>query len=48
VTSSFKSLEDGTELVLLDGKQMATASFAINLQFTSGEEAAVATVRKKK
>ncbi len=48
VTSNFKSLEDGTELVLLDGKQVATASFAINLQFTSGEEAAVATVRKKK
>jgi len=48
VTSNFKSLEDGTELVLLDGKQMATASFAINLQFITGEEAAPAPVPRKK
>jgi hypothetical protein len=48
VTSNFKSLEDGTELVLLDGKQMATASFAINLQFITGEESVAAPVRKKR
>jgi len=48
VTSTFKSLEDGTELVMLDGKQIATASFAINLQFTTGEEAIAPTVRKKR
>jgi Tfp pilus assembly protein PilN len=49
VASSFKSLEDGTEMVLLDGKQMPTASFAINIQITTGEDAApAAPVRKKR
>jgi hypothetical protein len=41
-------LEDGTEMVMLDGKQMATATFAINVQLYSGEEKAAAPVRKKK
>lgn len=38
VTSSFRSLEDGTETVLLDGQKTPTAAFAINLQLTSGSE----------
>jgi hypothetical protein len=38
VTSAFKSLEDGTELVSLDGRQVPTANFAINVQLTTGEE----------
>ena len=42
VTSNFKSLEDGTEMVLLDDKQMPTASFGINVQLTTNEEAAAA------
>ena len=48
VNSSFKSLEDGTEMVMLDGRQMATASFAINVQLTTGEEAAPAAAARKK
>jgi Tfp pilus assembly protein PilN len=49
VTSSFKSLEDGTEMVLLDGRQMPTASFAINVQLTTaGEEPAPPPVARKK
>jgi hypothetical protein len=48
VTSTFKMLEDGTEMVMLDGKQMATATFAINVQLYSGEEKPVAPARKKK
>jgi hypothetical protein len=48
VTSNFKSLEDGTEMVLLDGKQMPTASFAINIQVTTGEESASAPATRKK
>src|SRR5260221_7102831 len=35
VTSNFKPLEDGSEMVLLDGRQMPTASFAINVQLTA-------------
>ena len=38
VTSTFKSLEDGTETVLLDGRQMATAIFTISVQFRTGED----------
>ena len=45
VTSNFKSLEDGTELVMLDGKQMPTATFAINVQLSTGEEPAAAKKR---
>jgi len=48
VTSTFKTLEDGTELVLLDGKQLPTATFAINVQLFTGEEKVAAPVRKKK
>jgi hypothetical protein len=33
VTSTFRTLEDGTEMVMLDGKQVPTATFAIVLQF---------------
>jgi hypothetical protein len=32
VTSTFRTLEDGTEMVMLDGKQVPTATFAISLQ----------------
>jgi hypothetical protein len=48
VTSTFKTLEDGTEMVMLDGKQMPTATFAINVQLYAGEEKAAAPVRNKK
>lgn len=48
VTSTFKLLEDGTEMVMLDGKQMPTATFAINLQLYTGEEKAAAPQRRKK
>lgn len=48
VTSNFKSLEDGTEMVILDGKQVPTASFAINVQLTSGEEVATAPTARKR
>lgn len=39
VEAKFRTLEDGTELVMLDGQQWPTANFAINVQFQSGEEA---------
>lgn len=48
VTSTFKTLEDGTELVMLDGKQLSTATFAINVQLYTGEEKPVGPLRKKK
>jgi Tfp pilus assembly protein PilN len=48
VSSTFKMLEDGTEMVMLDGKQMATATFAINVQLFTGEEKPAAPVRIKK
>lgn len=49
VSSKFRSLEDGTELVLLDGKQVPTATFAINVEFFSGEDkAAPQPLRKKR
>ncbi len=47
VTSTFKSLDDGTELVLLDGKQTPTAAFAINVSLTTGEEIAPPPPRRK-
>lgn len=40
VDAKFRTLEDGTELAMLDGKKWPTASFAINVQFQSGEAAA--------
>jgi hypothetical protein len=48
VTSTFKTLEDGNELVMLDGKQVSTATFAINVQLFTGEDKPAAPVRKKK
>jgi hypothetical protein len=37
VEAKFRTLEDGIETALLDGQQRPTASFAINVQFHSGE-----------
>ena len=48
VTSTFKMLEDGSELVMLDGKQMPTATFAINVQLYTGDDKPAAPARKKK
>jgi hypothetical protein len=48
VTSTFKTLEDGTELVMLDGRQVNTATFAINVQLYSGDDKPAAPARKKK
>ena len=48
VTSVFKSLEDGSELVLLDGKQVPTATFAITVQLFTGEEKAAPNTRNRK
>jgi hypothetical protein len=39
VTSTFKSLEDGSETVALDGHQTATATFTINVLFHNQEAA---------
>jgi Tfp pilus assembly protein PilN len=49
VTSTFRSLEDGTEPVTFRGKKMPTATFAINIQLTCGKEApqVAATTPKK-
>ena len=48
VTSSFKSLEDGIEMVNLDGQAWPTAVFAINVELQSGGEAAAPTPYKGK
>lgn len=40
VTAVFRQLEEGTEQVSLDGQQLATANFAINVTLQSGVEAA--------
>ena len=48
VTSKFRSLEDGTEMVMLDGKQVPTAMFAISLELTTGAVAAAPPPRAKK
>lgn len=48
VTSTFKLLEDGAEMVMLDGQQLATATFAINVQLFTGEDPATAPARRKK
>lgn len=48
VTSTFKMLEDGTELAVLDGQQMPTATFAINVQLYTGEDKAAQPARRKK
>lgn len=46
VTSTFRTLEDGTEMVMLDGKQVGTATFAITVQLYVGEEKKAATRKK--
>ena len=48
VTSKFRSLEDGTEMVMLDGKQVPTAMFAISVELTTGSVAPAQPVRAKK
>lgn len=48
VTSKFRMLEDGTEMAMLDGKQVPTATFAINVEFTSGDEPAPEPTRRKR
>ncbi len=48
VSSKFRTLEDGTEMVSLDGKQMPTATFAINVELFSGEEPVAAQPARKK
>jgi hypothetical protein len=49
VSSKFRTLEDGTEMVMLDGKQVPTAIFAINVElFTGDDKAAAQPVRKAK
>ena len=51
VTSSFRTLEDGVETVQVAGTARPTATFAINVEFQGGEEAAPTTaprVPKKK
>jgi hypothetical protein len=40
VSSTFRSLEDGAVTAKLDGRMQPTATFAINIQMTTGEEAA--------
>ncbi len=40
VSANFKSLEDGIELVMLDGQHVPTATFAINFLLSTGEEPA--------
>jgi hypothetical protein len=48
VTSTFKTLEDGTEMVMLDGKQVGTATFAIVVQISVGDDKQATPARKKK
>lgn len=48
VSSKFRALEDGSEMVMLDGRQVPTATFAINVELFSGEEKAAAQPARKK
>ena len=49
VASNFKALDDGAENVALNGAQVPTASFAINISLATGEEPPPpAPARKKK
>ena len=48
VSSKFRSLEDGTEMVMLDGKQVPTAMFAISVDLYAGENSAAAQPARKK
>jgi Tfp pilus assembly protein PilN len=47
VRATFKSLEDATELAMLDGQQVPTATFAINVNLTTGEAAAPPAAPRK-
>jgi hypothetical protein len=47
VTSTFKTLEDGSETVLLDGRQMPTATFTINVLFHNIEPVTPPPRKKK-
>ena len=48
VASNFKALDDGAETVNLDGAAVPTASFAINIVLTTGEEAPPPPVARRK
>ena len=48
VTSTFKTLEDGTEMMTLDGRQVGTATFAIVVQLYVVDDKPAPPVRKKK
>jgi len=48
VSSKFRTLEDGTEMISLDGKQVPTATFAITVDLYSGEELIAAQPARKK
>jgi hypothetical protein len=48
VKSSFRALEDGIEIVKLDGESRPTATFAINVELQSGEEAPAAPAPRAK
>jgi Tfp pilus assembly protein PilN len=43
VTASFRTLDDGTDPVALEGKQLPTASFGINVAFNWGGDAVAST-----
>jgi hypothetical protein len=48
VTSTFKTLEDGSEMVMLDGRQVGTATFAIVVQVVTADEKSSTPSRRKK
>ena len=48
VSSKFRMLEDGTETVMLDGHQVPTATFAINVELQTGVESVAEPTRKKR
>lgn len=48
VSSKFRLLDDGTEMLTLDGKQVPTATFAINVELQFGEERVAEVTRKKR
>jgi Tfp pilus assembly protein PilN len=48
VTSTFKTLDDGAETVMLDGRQVGTAVFAINVQLTYGDDKPTTPQRRRR
>lgn len=48
VSSKFRTLEDGTETITLDGKRVSTATFAITVDLYVGEELLAAQPARKK